>query len=126
MTRPTCGHCGTPYGQRALEREVVKWDTPITLHEGSFIRLGSPRDTFALPDGDILPPPAYRGNGIVVRESTPHISGTDRRAVMERQIWDGESYTGGYDPFCTMRCALDYARRMFARTNAKSNIRQVR
>lgn len=125
MARPKCGHCGTPYGQRALDREVVRWDTPSKQSEGSYIGPNFKRETFFLADGAILPPPAYRGNGIVVSESSPHISGSDGRAFMERQIWDGESYCGGYDPFCTLRCALDYARRAFARANAKSNIRQV-
>jgi hypothetical protein len=31
-----------------------------------------------------------------------------------REIWDGESYSGGYEPFCTLRCALAYARKAYA------------
>jgi hypothetical protein len=29
------------------------------------------------------------------------------------ELWDGQTWGGGYPPFCTLRCALDYARRAF-------------
>lgn len=63
-----------------------------------------------LPDGKFSPPPPYRGNGVVVKESQPYLSAATNLMVMTREVWDGESWTGGYDPFCTLRCALDYAR----------------
>ena len=35
-------------------------------------------------------------------------------------VWDGESWIGGYDPFCTLTCALDYARRAYAYKQRRS------
>jgi len=29
--------------------------------------------------------------------------------------WDGQSWSHPYNPFCTLRCALSYARRMYDR-----------
>lgn len=120
-TRPICVHCHKPYGQRDTTSETVCW-----------------------AEGEEMPP--YRGNGIVMKTSTPNH--TISRAVVRgltmmsanpkirerqekdlaeiseqsswfayREIWDGESFVGGYHPFCTLRCALDYARRAYADRN---------
>lgn len=118
--RPTCGHCGKPYGQRATTLETVRWEC------------GEPM-------------PAYRGNGIVVKTGNPYTT-TNRATVRKltmlsvnasirsfqeeelaklpeksqqtatREIWDGQSWRGGYSPFCTLRCALAYARHAYARS----------
>ena len=95
MTRPICVHCGKAYGQRATRTETYKYAA------------GEPR-------------PAYRGNGIVTKErdwntlgstgSLGSIKFSASEIVGSRTIWDGETWRGGYDPFCTLRCALDYAR----------------
>jgi hypothetical protein len=86
--RPICVHCGMRYGSRMTTSEEVRWPA------------GKPR-------------PAYRGNGIVVR------NGEHYRTVAEsgeplftatRWIWDGVSWSTPYEPFCTLRCALDFAR----------------
>ena len=34
----------------------------------------------------------------------------------DRSLWDGETWFGGKKPFCTLNCALDYARKAYART----------
>jgi hypothetical protein len=91
MSRPICVHCGQPYGRRAYKPEHVRWDVSES-------------------------PPPYRGNGIVIKESTPYLGADDHRMVMTRDIWDGESYWTHYKPFCTLRCALDYARRAYAQS----------
>jgi hypothetical protein len=113
--RPTCVHCGARYGRRSITSETVKW--PLG---------GSP--------------PPYRGNGVVVKETVwreplaPRARFETRRptgyggdhvnvieasegqdGVMHRDVWDGESWWGGYEPFCTLRCALDYARKAWRR-----------
>lgn len=112
--RPVCVHCGQAYGKRDLKTETVRW---------------------AFGDE----PPAYRGNGVVVREKmrreaqpdlvTPESSREqghwqaaraarepiDQRGLLYREVWDGESWWGGYNPFCTLRCALSYARKAYAK-----------
>lgn len=122
MSRPICVHCGRPYGNRHTHSETVRW-----------------------PVGETMPP--YQGNGVVVKTGLPYKTAnrdTMRavtmmsvnpalRAAQEediarqpeksemvctREIWDGENYRGGYKPFCTLRCALDYARRAYAAQSA--------
>lgn len=118
--RPICGHCGSPYGQRAVESQTIRW-----------------------PVGEEMPP--YRGNGKLMKVG--HVGTAPNRAdvrgvtmmsvnpqLRERQeadlarvpehrychatiwTWDGETWHGGYAPFCTLRCALDYARQAYARS----------
>ena len=122
MKRPTCVHCGKPYGKRHTKMQTLRW--PV----------GQER-------------PAYRGNGVVVKEwdgyqtndkalmqsiadrtPNPTIRAVEQRKadatpdqvefVAQREIWDGESWFGGYDPFCTLRCALNYARHAYAQREA--------
>lgn len=102
MARPVCGNCGKPYGQRELKNECVA------------VRIGAER-------------PRYTGNRIVVKETTfgnsdglRGASGTwmgvrfgPNETILIRSTWDGETWHGGYVPFCTLRCALDYAREAY-------------
>jgi hypothetical protein len=109
--RPVCVHCGKSYGKRRTKDEVVRWDTPTRQSNTP-----GPRRQFTIEAIEpTVPPPPYVGNGIVVKESKPHLSIEDHRMVMRREIWDGKAWWGGYDPFCTLRCALDYARKAYAR-----------
>lgn len=34
--------------------------------------------------------------------------------MVRYDLWDGESYNAPCSPFCTLRCALKYARRAYA------------
>lgn len=96
--RPVCVHCGKKYGSRSVRMEAVRWK------EGE-------------------PQPEYRGNGIVIKErswkagrTAGTMHGTEFAAgdvVCYRDVWDGETWYGGYNPFCTLTCALDYARKQF-------------
>lgn len=100
MPRPTCAHCGQSYGRRATSLEHTKY------------KVGEPK-------------PRYEGNGIVVKETsynTGKSTGSfgkmefkNNEIVIHRHIWDGETYWGGYKPFCTLICALDYARKAFSK-----------
>ena len=74
------------------------------------------------------PKPAYTGNGIVTRErERPTKSNWSYEAghthitemMIDREIWDGQSWFGGYQPFCTLRCALDYARKAYKKESRK-------
>src|SRR5262245_59039493 len=101
--RPTCAHCGAAYGRRATTDAVLVW------------RKGEKR-------------PGYRGNGIVIKErqhgplfNLEKALGRPKRPDDEYvflDIWDGQTWDGGYRPFCTLRCALDYARRAFKKHGA--------
>jgi len=116
MAKLICVHCGAGYGQRYLTEEAVRW-----------------------ADGEEMPP--YRGNAVVVREryhgktmsreaflslrmtSTPQLrkfAEADAAILPEkpmhvayRWLWDGETYIGGCAPFCTNRCAIEYARKAY-------------
>jgi hypothetical protein len=105
--RPICVRCGKPYGRRRTTTESVKW-----------------------LDGESKP--KYHGNGIVLKERYHTKTGTrallerfhhkvpndyvDNQHIAYREIWDGESWWGDYEPFCTLRCAFDYARKAYARS----------
>lgn len=87
LERPVCTVCSKGYGQRLT-------DTTITF----------------VPDGQPIEP--YRGNQMLVEETTwpgmhraPHGRGTR----VERKTWNGRWF-GGYAPFCTLQCALAFAR----------------
>lgn len=84
MSRPICVRCGTPYGQRNTTTETVRCARGET-------------------------PPPYQGNGIVVGEYEWPSPASGGRAI-DRTIWDGESWLATARPFCTLRCALAYAR----------------
>lgn len=92
--RPKCVCCGKPYGVRSTTSAPVRW----------------PRNT---------PMPAYRGNGIVVKTTPPYNTNDDQQ-VVHRTVWDGLTWFMPYKPFCTLRCALAYARASYeARQQAK-------
>lgn len=97
--RPNCANCAKPYGKRKTTEESIVW------------KKGEPI-------------PSYLGNKIVskevmIREAGKHnstgkwmgIPFGQNDNVATRHLWDGESYYTPYKPFCTLRCALDYARR---------------
>ena len=102
--RPVCAHCGAAYGQRDTHTYTLRWK------EGE-------------------PEPRYPGNLQVVkrgpvRKYMPAMSFPVRGATVEFaaqpnardiEVWDGSTWFGGYDPFCTLRCALSFARKAYAR-----------
>jgi hypothetical protein len=128
--RPQCVHCGKLYGSRATTSERVRWEVGEQ-------------------------PPPYRGNGIVIKEVGQGYQTATRATVRDhtmlsinpeirarqeadlarlpetscmvghRSIWDGETWWGGCKPFCTLRCALDYARKAYARSQ-QPELRRVR
>lgn len=117
--RPKCVHCGQPYGRRDTHTVEVKW------------KAGEPM-------------PEYRGNGVLVKKRTitnmPHGEieefNTRYKTAPKRvtwgsdeargyyEVWDGETWLTAYAPFCTLRCALDYARKAYARAS-KTALRRV-
>jgi hypothetical protein len=92
--RPKCACCGKPYGSRMTTSAEVRW-----------------------PQGQ--PMPAYRGNGIVIKTRGP-FNTTEAMQWGTRDVWDGLTWFKPYEPFCTLRCALGYARASYeARKQAK-------
>ena len=83
--RPTCIECGKPYGRRQVLDEPV----------------AHPQRT---------EPPPYLGRGLIIHEWTRKVAD---ELLTHRLIWDRETWIGGYWPFCTLRCALAYARRAY-------------
>ena len=111
--RPFCACCGKPYGNRdvRIEKIVVGIDEPI------------PPATSNLPmiKEEMTPSLGNEAGGaLVALDHGPefyeggrgwgfgkYIGRKGRRII--RTFWDGESYRSGYDPFCTLRCAHDFA-----------------
>ena len=110
VSRPLCGHCGKPYGRRDTHSVTVRWE-----------------------DGE--PEPRYGGDGVpvrrsAVRKSSPAMSVPSRGGAAtiefkarpnarDLDIWDGKTWTTPYAPFCTLRCALEYARKAFRKAEAR-------
>ena len=85
--RPGCTLCDKPSGQRATQATVA-----------------------FVPDGQPIEP--YRGNQMLVEETIwpgMHRAPQGRGTRVERKTWDGR-WLGGYAPFCTLQCALAFAR----------------
>jgi hypothetical protein len=89
VTRPVCANCGQPYGQRRTHEVRLRWQ------EGE-------------------PEPAYEGSLRVVKRGSVR-KRPDESLARDIDVWDGRTWFGGYDPFCTLRCALEYARVAWAR-----------
>lgn len=110
MAKPICVSCGRAYGRRGIERTVVRWDTPTKQVQGGR------GDLVTVPDGPPNRPPPYQGFHVLIKDGHAYLSADDNRMVMSRYTWDGRTWIGGYTPFCTLRCALDYARRAYGLT----------
>ena len=87
MSKSICVHCGKPYGHRRTMTRQMKWpsDQPEPRHNFAPLRL-------------------------VAQDKARQT--TDDHHVRTVTLWDGKSYAGGYPPFCTLRCALSFARMM--------------
>jgi hypothetical protein len=105
MTRPVCVHCGAKYGQRHTHDVTLRWaeGEPEPRYEGNLIVVKEQR-TGATPATTI---PRWAGvAGELLFPAKPN--------VKRLEVWNGKSWYGGYEPFCTLRCALSYARKAYA------------
>ena len=89
--RPVCVHCGKPYGQRNVHTVTLRW-----------------------ADGE--PEPDYGGALLVVKRWPTRRHGTISPNARDVDVWDGKTWVDGYPPFCTLRCALSYARKAYRLT----------
>jgi len=92
--RPTCACCGKLYGRRNSDKHRVSWHPER---------------------GETMP--RYTGNLKVtgIERKPPMLNARgDRMTVGEwavYRLWDGTWWPSGYEPFCTLRCALSFAQR---------------
>jgi len=98
MSRPICVHCGKAYGQRKTIRECLVWPRgepqPNTDNPGTHVRR------------DIIKMAPHSSTGTMFGKS---YGPNDNVLLVD--IWNGAWGSGTADPFCTLRCALDYARK---------------
>jgi hypothetical protein len=95
VPRPRCAFCAKPYGRRETHTITLKWEA------------GEPE-------------PAYEGYLIVVKRSAVRkaqpamaLSGKSYPSTPNKrdiEVWDGKTWFTSHEPFCTMTCALRYAR----------------
>lgn len=86
--RALCACCQQPYGSRLTE----------TTQQVRTAAQGAPEP--------------YRGNSVLVEEALYSYGEQNGQpaAMLSRVLWNGQSYSMPYAPFCTLRCALAYAR----------------
>lgn len=99
-----CANCG-----KTAHRGTEKIWNPFT---GSTDR-ASVAARAACPDGTTRETWDYRGNAIVVRRSITHPGqwGSNNTPFVHWvTVWDGQTWTLDYDPFCTLRCAWIFAK----------------
>lgn len=88
IPRPKCVACGAPYGRRGLTQIPLTWKRgeEMPAYRGNTPLLGSRHTIHA--------PPAHENRGY-------------------HETWDGKTWIKAYEPFCTLRCALSYAKRAY-------------
>ena len=118
MTRPVCANCGRPYGERryVTQTDVVEIGQPIPPAKSN-LRLVRMRCFPELP-GKGGPATPEKAMGYVPMDRRDSMNMLTRMAVaytgrrgrrIERSYWDGKSYWSDNDPFCTGRCAAEFA-----------------
>ena len=92
VPRPICVHCGKAYGRRTCTEQTA----------------------YACED-DPVPQPVSNQHVIsylVIPYGVDRTSGRPRYRY-RWELWDGRSWHGGERPFCTLRCATDFARKAY-------------
>ena len=95
-----CAACGRRYGERRKHILKIEW-----------------------PDGE--PEPPYQGREIIVSRSEYLGAPTNRVFLV---LWDG-TWRSSYSPFCSLKCALAYARaahaKMYNRSRARAQAKKL-
>jgi len=109
--RPRCTVCARSYGARntQLAAFYLAPDAPIPLYVGNRLLLC---ETIEVAKTYVGPGSARSGDRTTHPTSAEYRKPENWEMVktVSRETWDGEAYIGGYDPFCTLQCALAYAR----------------
>lgn len=118
MSKPICACCGKPYGYRlvSFETMIVEIGKPIPnslrnqppIKEEFFPELPTPGEPDE-PNGYV--PMDENAYGTWPNGRINHLNYIGRKGRrVRRTFWNGESYGSHHDPFCTLRCAGDFAR----------------
>jgi hypothetical protein len=122
--RPVCVHCGALYGRRATKTEELRWpaNEPMPTYRGNGVVVKTSEPHRLQLKADILAEREQRRQGGGYWASAAREPELDPRFYTDeptmhvyREVWDGESWFASYEPFCTLRCALDYARKAYRR-----------
>jgi len=109
MQRPICVHCGKAYGRRDIRPEYLVWacGTPVPEQklEGQGVKLDMHRKAPHPATGTFMGKPYNQNDNVAIRE-----------------VWNGEWITS-YEPFCTLRCAHDYACKAWAQGQGAKRFR---
>lgn len=118
--RPVCVHCGATYGQRAVTNETVKWRDgeapPPYRGNGIVLKDVNPAQSYRTTSRETVRAlTALSVNPKVRAHQEADLAKVPEESfhIASRTIWDGETWYGGNKPFCTLRCALDFARKAF-------------
>jgi hypothetical protein len=99
--RPICTCCGKPYGSRrtASSRIELAMTDPVPPYQGNEFLISEAVNEHSRAKPGVVPysPEWYRAESY-----EPYM-------VVTRETWDGR-WWGGYAPFCTLHCALAFAR----------------
>jgi hypothetical protein len=113
--KPICAYCGKKYGGRSLviKTVVVEIGQPVPPHASNLPCIKTEYIP-ALPENGGPSTPDEAKSYVPMDTDGGSIrmmsyNGRKGRRIT-RHYWDGESYHSGYDPFCTLRCALGFAK----------------
>jgi hypothetical protein len=108
VSRPACAYCGKRYGSRDIEMvtKIVPVGEPLEYKTNGKIVKHSQYQTLRKPDGS--PPDASRTGMMNIQQliEDKSLIPFDCHNI---SVWDGESYSTPYKPFCTLRCSLNFA-----------------
>jgi hypothetical protein len=117
MPRPICVHCGNVYGQRDATAHQIRWplneERPPYQGNGVVIKDGHAYQTVSRNTYSRLMMKSPNPEILARQEAELAAMPEQSEMVATRWIWDGQSWSGGYPPFCTLRCALAYARKAY-------------
>lgn len=103
VPRPMCALCGQPFGKKATTRDVLRVEGVVEVQPYTGpLELVSERvkqEKQLKPEVENSDDPAVLRNPASFRDVT----------VVRREFWDRTTWSGGYHPFCSMRCALAFA-----------------
>ena len=107
MSRPMCALCGNPYGKKATQREVQHLPLGVVPEYRGKLELVAES---VKEEKHLKPEFALRVDDQAVLQNP---DAWERVNVVRREFWDGQSWSGGYNPFCSLRCALAFAQAAF-------------
>ncbi len=112
-SRPRCAYCRKRYGRRAIRVEhlIVEIGKPFPPPK---MNIAIMREDYYPPLPPVGPATPEEATEFVMMDRSSVIWYTGRKGrSLTRIFWDGESYVGGHDPFCTSKCAEAFAKEAY-------------